>query len=305
MTLKKDGADAPSSTETPSHAPTHEKQKLSQETYDMLALEQVEESKRAGLPSQTMLGSMERFASHCVNTGQMPATIDTAAKAIMVFQAGRELGIPPIKALNSFYFVNNHLSLYGATVMERIRNWAIIEYGVCDDKEANVTITRKDDGTKLSSKVTLDDLKARGIADGKYGTKDTYKKHARTMLIYRAVGEIVRHIVPEAVGALSVEGDFDEEEQKDKKQRSGKTVTTAWYDEQGNPHGHEEYGQDQEINLDATPTVEQIMKYDSQTIKSRLEDLGVDTDELYKKTKRQLAVLLADTLKELSTEKSG
>lgn len=185
----------------------------SQEVTDELVLAQYEEANKAGFPTDKILSVMAKFADYCVQTKQMPATIDTTAKAVMVFQMGRELGIPPMKSLYSFYFVNNKLNMYGSTVIERIRRWATLEYGECNDKEANVTITRKDDGTKLSSKVTMEDLVKRGVT----GSKDTFKKHPRTMLIYKAVGEIVRHIVPEAVGSVGVEGDFGDDADEEKK----------------------------------------------------------------------------------------
>lgn len=184
----------------------------SQHITDELVLAQYEEANKAGFPTDKVLSVMSKFADYCVTTQQMPKTVDTTAKAIMVFQMGRELGIPPMQSLYSFYFVNNKLTMYGAKVIERIRRWATIEYGECNDKEANITITRKDDGTKLSTKVTMEELQARGATGG----KDTFKKHPKTMLIYKAVGEIVRHIVPEAVGASAVEGDYGDDSEMEK-----------------------------------------------------------------------------------------
>lgn len=189
---------------------------ISTEVADQMAIQQLEAAERAMMPTEKMLAVMARFADYCVRTRQLPQTIDTAEKAIMVFQAGRELGIAPMKSLYSFYFVNNKLTMYGSTVIERIRMWGKIEYGECNDKTATVTITRKDDGTSLSSTVTMEDLKDRGLAG-----KDTFKKHGRTMLLYKAVGEIVRHIVPEAVGSMAVEGDWGSNANEEK--RSGAT----------------------------------------------------------------------------------
>lgn len=259
---------------------------ISQETADELALAQYEAISRAGFPTEKTLQVMAKFAEYCVQTSQMPKTIDTAAKAIITFQAGRELGIPPMKSLYSFYFVNNKLTMYGPTVVERIRQWAKIEYGDCTAEEANVTITRKDDGTSLSSKVTLADLKARGIT----GEKDTYKKHARTMLIYKAVGEIVRHIVPEAVGAMAVEGDYgpaaEYEIVNEEKGRQGKTIAAPVA----------EVDIDRPAKLADLPTVAQIArKNDRDVIAKRLNELGVEFDP--KATKGILAGILHEKLR--------
>ena len=189
----------------------------SQEVTDTMVMAQYEEAAKSGLPTDKIISAMHKFAQHCVASGQLPKTIDTAEKAIMTFQMGRELGIPPMKSLYSFYFVNNKLTMYGPTVIERIRLWAKIEYGICNNETATVTITRKDDGTSLSSTVTMKELDERGLTSTAQGKKDTFKKHPGTMLIYKAVGAIVRHIVPEAVGSAAVEGDYGDnaDEEKD------------------------------------------------------------------------------------------
>lgn len=245
---------------------------ISTETADELAMAQYEAASRAMLPTEKMLGVMAKFAQHCVDTGQLPSTINSTAKVIMVFQAGRELGIPPIKSIQSMYFVNNKLTMYGATVMERIRHWARIEYGECDTETATVTIIRKDDGTKLSSTVTMADLKERGIV----GNKDTYKKHPRTMLIYKAVGEIVRHIVPEAIGALAIEGDFPEvESNQEEKNRPGKI-------NEAKPNDTGEY---------ELPSIDEIARrYDRETLRERCNQLGIEYGA--NDTKKKLAGMI-------------
>lgn len=261
----------------PAKAPTTS---ISVDMADELAERQYEETARAGLPTAKVLQVMESFAKHVVATGQMPSTIDSAAKVLIVLEAGRELGVPPMKALYSFYFVNNKLTMYGPTVIERIRGWARIEYGTCDEKEANVTIIRKDDGTKLASRVTMEDLQARGLTD----RKDTFKKHPRTMLIYKAVGEIVRHIVPEAVGSMAVEGDWNDSAESEIKGRAGKIVDVVPVSD----------------NEGEIPSARYIAThYDREVIVSRLEELGVKDVE---GTKSKLAAQLVDALKAKKNE---
>lgn len=243
------------------------------------------------MPTAKMLQVMASFADYCVQTQQLPKTLDSKAKVMIAFQAGRELGIAPMKSLYSFYFVNNKLTMYGPTVIERIRMWARIEYGECTDKEASVTITRKDDGTSLSSRVTLADLEARGLTGG----KDTFKKHARTMLIYKAVGEIVRHIVPEAVGAMAVEGDWG----------------PSAFDEQQLPQGragkvHDDIVPDSEHTRDSEiPSVPEIVKrYDLETLKKRTIELGLEMPA--KPTKGLLAALIrAELIKRSESQEHG
>jgi hypothetical protein len=255
---------------------------------DQMMMAQYEEANRAMLPTEKMLGVMQRFAQTCVMTQQMPSTINTAEKAIMVFQAGREMGIPPIKALYSFYFVNNKMTMYGPTVVERIRMWAKIEYIESTDEVAHIKITRKDDGTSLEAKVTMDELIKKGMAG-----KDTFKKHPKTMLLYKAVGQIVRHICPEAVGASAVEGDWGdtaETEQMENKPVVGRI---------GRVYEQNEAGETVVIKQEI-PTVPMITKkFTREQIVERCEELGIEYEE--NATKGQLACKLVEKLKEDET----
>lgn len=257
---------------------------------DQMMLAQYEEANRAMLPTEKMLMVMTRFAQTCVETHQMPYTIDTTAKAIMVFQAGREMGIAPIKSLYSFYFVKNKMTMYGPTVVERIRMWAKIEYLKSDDTEAHIKITRKDDGTSLEAHVTMQELESRGLTSDSTGKKATFQKHPKTMLLYKAIGQIVRHICPEAVGAAAVEGDWGdsaETEQNDNKTNVGRI---------GRVYEQNEAGETVVIKQEI-PTVPMIVKkFTREQIADRLTELGIEVGE--KDTKGQLACKLVEKLKE-------
>lgn len=268
--------------------PVREKSAISQDAADELALSQYESVSKSGFPTDKILATMSTFAKHCVETGQMPSTINTVAKAIMVFQAGRELNIPPVEALNSFYFVNNKLSLYGATVIRRIRSVASIEYGKCTDTEAAVTIIRKDDGTELSAKVTKTELEKRGQWKG------TMTAHPETMLIYKAVGRIVRHIAPEAVGSMGVEGDYVEESAAPAKRR-GRVVASDTEVIPEENHAPEA--------VEIPPAIEVARKYSLEAITKRLKELDVEIDP--KATKGMLAAKLVEKLHEIKDQKNG
>ena len=82
---------------------------------------------------------MDHMAKVFVQSGALPKSIDTAPKLIMVFQAGYEAGLQPLESLNSFYFVNGKLSMYGDTVIAQIiKAGHEVIWGECDDKTATV-----------------------------------------------------------------------------------------------------------------------------------------------------------------------
>ena len=261
---------------------------ISQEVKDQLVMRNIQEIDRAGFPSNGVLQTMVAFADTCVRTGQMPKTIDTVHKAVMVFQAGREFGIPPIESINSFYFVNNKLSLYGAVVMRRIREVAKckIEYGTCDDTTATVTITRQD-GTSLSSTVTMAGLDKKGLTSSKFGKKDTFVKHPRTMLIYKAIGEIVRHIAPEALGSLSMETDYQDEPEVPKRKGSIDISEKT----EALPEGKKDKDVEPVI-----PTVEDVNKtFTTDQLKEKLTEADIEITGI--KNKREAIDLYIGSLK--------
>lgn len=268
------------------HRPAEEKRpSVSPEMTDRMALMMYDETVRSGFPTSKVLATMATFAEHCVLTGQMPKTIDSAAKAIMVFQAGRELGIPPIKSLQSMYFVNNKLTMYGPTVIERIRRFAVIEYGVCNSTEATLTIIRKDDGTELSARVTKKELEDRRQ------WKDVMNAHPETMLIYKAIGRIVRHICPEAVGALGVEGDVIVENETPAPRR-GRVYDPV--------HDEDDGEKVIDVGEEEIPTIQEITKkYSLQFLQKRLTELEIPWDAT--QTKGMLAAHLVEALRAKQT----
>lgn len=152
----------------------------------------------------------------------------------------------------------------------------------------------------MSSTVTMKELNERGITGG----KDTFKKHARTMLIYKAVGEIVRHIVPEAVGSMAVEGDYGPtasyEVDEEKKSRAGKVV-----DGVDAPPVIEHSQLDVPQTIDDLPTIAQISrKYDLDVLQARCKELGLEFEK--NATKGMLAGILHEYLRKgLETNKNG
>ncbi len=150
---------------------------------------------------------MEFMAKTFVNSGALPKSIDSAAKLIMVFQAGYEAGLQPLEALNSFYFVNGKLSMYGDTVISQVKKAGHkISWGDCNDKSATVTIERGDTGEKMTSTFTMEMAKERG-----YTSNPIYLKYPENMLKFRAFGMTAKFIVPDALHGIPIKEDLEGE----------------------------------------------------------------------------------------------
>lgn len=143
--------------------------------------------------------TMGKIAQTFVQAGAMPAGMN-AAKAMMALQAGYEAGIAPIEAINSFYFVNGKIAMYGETVIRQvIRAGHRVEWGDCDATRANVTITRGDSGKSMSATFTIEQARDRGFL-----SKDTWKKYPENMLKFRAFSMVAKFIAPDALMGIQI-----------------------------------------------------------------------------------------------------
>lgn len=117
--------------------------------------------------------------------------IKNPAQALVKIQAGFEMGMAPIEAMNSLYIVNGKITIYGMAMTKRLREhgWTI-QY---EEKpnEATATITKGSE--KYSYTATMDELKKIKSKAAEFAGKDKLKWHALSRLI--------RFNVPEVLGA--------------------------------------------------------------------------------------------------------
>lgn len=158
-------------------------------------------------PTQAEWNTINTIAVTLKNGGVLPKGIDTVQKMVVVLQAGREIGLQPIEALNSLYFVNGKVSMYGEAVpMQIMRAGHKITWGKCDKNEATVTITRGDDGQSMTQTFTMDEAKERG-----YTSNPIYQKYPENMLKWRVLGMVAKFIAPDALRGIGIKEDMEVE----------------------------------------------------------------------------------------------
>lgn len=110
----------------------------------------------------------------------LPASFKNEYQVVMALQAGAELDIQPITAMNSFYFVNGKLALYGDTAIALVERAGYeVEWGKCDAEEATVTL--KKGGRSHTTTVKMADMRARGLTG-----KDVWVKYPENLLRFKA-----------------------------------------------------------------------------------------------------------------------
>lgn len=158
-------------------------------------------------PTQAEWNTINTIAVTLKNGGVLPKGIDTVQKMVVVLQAGREIGLQPIEALNSLYFVNGKVSMYGEAVpMQIMRAGHKITWGKCDKHEATVTITRGDDGQEMTQTFTMEEAKERG-----YTSNPIYQKYPENMLKWRVLGMVAKFIAPDALRGIGIKEDMEVE----------------------------------------------------------------------------------------------
>lgn len=133
-------------------------------------------------------------------SGALPQSLDTVPKVVMVLQAGYEAGMQPIEAINSFYFVNGKISIYGEMAITQVlRAGHKVDWGKCDAESATVTITRGDTGASMTTTFTMKMAQERGL------TKNpNYQKFPENMLRFKAFHATSRFVCPDAFHGLPI-----------------------------------------------------------------------------------------------------
>lgn len=153
-------------------------------------------------PSFTMdvLRAQMEAAKRYVDSGLLPAGINTPQKALTIMQAGREIGVPPTYALRNIHVIEGKPTVSAELLMALVRR----TYGqaAIRVKEANsleCTVQYREQGWDGTStlKFSIADAEAAGLA-----SRPMWKKYPRAMLRSRAVSEAVRMAFPECIAGL-------------------------------------------------------------------------------------------------------
>lgn len=146
------------------------------------------------LVDPNVLDQADLLVSRLENCGALPDSIKNGGQLMMVLLAGNEAGMSAMQAINSFYIVNGKVTIWGAAVITQLKRSGFkLNWGVCDDTQANVTITAPD-GTQHSECYTYAEATAAGLT-----RKDTWLKYRKNMLRWKAVGNAVRFFCPEVL----------------------------------------------------------------------------------------------------------
>jgi hypothetical protein len=154
--------------------------------------------------SLTSLEDAYRFAQYVVKARLCPKD-DTPETVLMKLQGGRELGLPPMRAMSALFVVNGRLAMEGWAVLALCRasgkfsKLRPFNDGEGDARAGCVEFIRSDTGETDVVRFTLADAKRAGLM-----SKDTYKSYPDDMLIWKAVGRFGKRYAADVMMGIEV-----------------------------------------------------------------------------------------------------
>ena len=134
-------------------------------------------------------------AADLVKSGFLPQAIKTPEQAVAIILTGRELGVPPMTALNGINVIQGKPTISPQLMLGLIERSGQLEDIRIENLEDGVQVTMKRRGRSPHTEVFgAAEAHAMGLL-----TKDNYKKQAFTMFKWRAVSACARIAFPDVL----------------------------------------------------------------------------------------------------------
>jgi len=150
----------------------------------------------------TVWAQMKGMAEVFARSGAFPVDMN-ASKLVVILEAGLEMGMKPIEAVKSFYFVKGTLNIFGAAITRRLREhgWRI-EYQEVENK---CTAIVKKNEEVYSDTMTFEDAEKSGWTKGSGGVKPGWFPgiNRKLKLRYGALSMIIKTYLPEVLGSAT------------------------------------------------------------------------------------------------------
>jgi hypothetical protein len=160
---------------------------------------------------------MWRYAEYVVASKLAPASFKEPAQILVAIQTGAELGIPPMRALQSLCVINGQARLYGDAPLALVKQSGLMEYirefieGEPGQEIAICVVKRKDEPDEVERTFSVDDAKCAGLWGkvGKTTGKPTpWVTFPKRMLQMRARSLALRDVFPDCFGGATIAEEY-------------------------------------------------------------------------------------------------
>ncbi len=156
------------------------------------------------LPPENEFRQLQVIAATAMQS-QLYAGVGSEQKIFCILLAARELGIPPMQALNGgLWNIQGRIELSPRLMSAMIRRAGhSIDIETLNDQECVLIGKRGDNGDTHTARFTMEDAKAAGLAG-----KGAWKTYGEDMLYNRAMSRLGRRLYADVIGTAYVQGEI-------------------------------------------------------------------------------------------------
>ena len=161
--------------------------------------------KTTNIPDNSEMAVLKIMAANAAASKLYP-TVGPENAILMILLAARELGIPPMQALNGgIWNIKGRVEISSRLMCAMIRRAGhSIKIQQCDGEKCIVQGTRLDNGDSFTAQFSLDDAKKAGLL----GRSGPWSQYTEDMLYSRAISRLARRLFPDVIGSAYVEGEI-------------------------------------------------------------------------------------------------
>lgn len=156
------------------------------------------------LPPKDEFGMLQEIARNAAASG-LYSGVGPEQKIFMVLMAARELGVPPMQALNGgIWNIQGKIEISARLMSSMIRRAGhSIIVKICNANECILEGKRADNGDTFAARFSIEDAQRAGLAG-----RGNWKNYAEDMLYARSMSRLARRLFPDVIGTSYVEGEI-------------------------------------------------------------------------------------------------
>jgi len=154
-----------------------------------------------------------RFACAVRDSGLAPSSFTKPEQILIAIQSGAELGMPPMRSLQSFCVIKGQARLWGDAPLALAHQSGKMEYiietieGEGNERVAICKTKRKDSPNEVETRFSVDDAKQANLWNNP--DKPTWKNYPERMLKYRARSFNLRDNFPDCFGGSTIAEEYE------------------------------------------------------------------------------------------------
>ncbi len=173
-------------------------------------MEQALALKNNHLPQESEFQILQVISRNAASCG-LYTGIGAEQKIFMILLAARELGVPPMQALNGgIWNIQGKIEISARLMGSMIRRGGNrISILHSDSEKCVIEGKRADTGDTFTSQFTIEDAKKAGLVrNNRDGSPGIWMKYAEDLLYARCLSRLARRLFPDVIGTAYVEGEI-------------------------------------------------------------------------------------------------